>query len=84
MIPIGNLAYYLSLSEIGYPISPLVIGLILGPMVDSKLRRALMVSEGSFTPMFTILVSLILLLVIVITIVSQLPAFKRVKQKVSD
>jgi hypothetical protein len=34
----------------GYPIAPLVIGVILGPMADENLRRALMVSQGSFMP----------------------------------
>lgn len=48
MVPIGIAAYFLT--EWKYPISPLVIGVILGPMADENLRRALMVSEGSLTP----------------------------------
>jgi putative tricarboxylic transport membrane protein len=39
--------------QMGYPIAPLVIGVILGPMADENLRRALMVSQGSFMPVFT-------------------------------
>ena len=62
----------------GYPIAPLVIGVILGPMADQNLRRALMVSQGSFMPVFTRPVALILFLVIVLTVASQLPAYKRV------
>ena len=78
MVPVGILAYYLS--EMEYPIAPLVIGVILGPMADSSLRRALMVSGGSFRPMFTRPVALILLLVIILTIISQTPFMRKLKR----
>ncbi len=76
MVPIGVVAYFMT--EMGYPIAPLVIGVILGPMADQNLRRALMVSQGSFLPVFTRPVALILFLVIVLTILSQTPVYKRV------
>jgi putative tricarboxylic transport membrane protein len=75
MIPVGMMAYFLT--EMGYPIAPLVIGVILGPMADQNLRRALMVSQGSFLPVFTRPVALILFLVILLTIFSQFPIYKR-------
>lgn len=75
MIPVGIMCYFLT--EMGYPIAPLVIGVILGPMADQNLRRALMVSRGSFLPMFTRPVSLILLLVILITLMSQTKWYKK-------
>ena len=75
MVPIGIVAYYLG--EMGYPVPPLVIGVILGPMADENLRRALMVSQGGFLPFFTRPVSLILLLIIVFTVVSSTSAYKR-------
>jgi putative tricarboxylic transport membrane protein len=65
----------------GYPIAPLVIGVILGPMADENLRRALMVSQGSFLPVFTRPASLILFLIIVWTIVSQFQFYKNFKDK---
>jgi putative tricarboxylic transport membrane protein len=46
-------------------------------MADENLRRALMVSQGSFMPVFTRPVSLILLLVILWTVVSQFDWFRR-------
>jgi putative tricarboxylic transport membrane protein len=79
MLPVGIVSYFLI--EMGYPIAPLVIGVILGPMADENLRRALMVSQGSFMPIFTRPVSLILFLVIVWTVVSQFPAYRRLKDK---
>jgi len=75
MLPVGIICYFLT--EMGYPIAPLVIGVILGPMADENVRRALMVSQGSFMPVFTRPVSLILFLIIVWTIASQLPWYKR-------
>ena len=82
MLPVGIISYFLV--EMGYPIAPLVIGVILGPMADENLRRALMVSQGSFLPVFTRPVSLVLFLVIVWTVVSQFPAYRQFKNKLMD
>jgi putative tricarboxylic transport membrane protein len=79
MLPVGIISYFLI--EMGYPIAPLVIGVILGPMADENLRRALMVSQGSFLPVFTRPVSLVLFLVIVWTVVSQFPTYRNFKDK---
>ena len=79
MLPVGIVSYFLI--EMGYPIAPLVIGVILGPMADENLRRALMVSQGSFLPIFQRPVSLILFLIIVWTIVSQFQFYKNFKDK---
>jgi len=74
MIPMGILTYYLT--DMGYPIPPLVIGVILGGMADANLRRGLMVSQGSLAPFFTRPVALILLLVIVLTFVTNMKFYK--------
>jgi putative tricarboxylic transport membrane protein len=79
MLPVGIICFFLT--EMGYPIAPLVIGVILGPMADENLRRALMVSQGSFMPVFTRPVSLILFIIIVWTIVSQFQWFRRFKDR---
>jgi len=82
MVPVGILAYFLT--EMEYPIAPLVIGVILGPMADANLRRALMVSKGSFLPMFTRPVSLILVLIILLMVVSQISWFKIFTNRLSN
>ena len=69
MLPVGIICYFMT--EMGYPIAPLVIGVILGPMADENLRRALMVSQGSFMPIFQRPVSLLLFLIIIWTVISQ-------------
>jgi putative tricarboxylic transport membrane protein len=33
----------------GYPIAPVIVGLILGPMAEQQLRRALSISQGDWT-----------------------------------
>jgi putative tricarboxylic transport membrane protein len=53
-------------------------------MADENLRRALMVSQGSFLPVFTRPVALVLFLVIVWTVLSQFPLFKSLKDKLLD
>jgi putative tricarboxylic transport membrane protein len=82
MLPVGIISYFLI--EMGYPIAPLVIGVILGPMADENLRRALMVSQGSFLPVFTRPVSLVLFLVIVWTVVSQFQIYRNFKNRLMD
>lgn len=82
MLPVGIISYFLT--EMGYPIAPLVIGVILGPMADENLRRALMVSQGSFLPIFTRPVSLILFLIIVWTVISQFQGFRKFKDRMVD
>src|SRR5690606_29015245 len=69
MVVLG-LIYYL-LTEMKYPVAPLVLGLILGPLLDVNLRRALLVSNGSLAPFVTRPVSAVLLAVIVLMLLSQ-------------
>jgi len=43
----GVLGYLMRLY--GYPIAPVVVGLILGPMAEQQLRRALSIAQGDWT-----------------------------------
>lgn len=77
MVIVGVFAYFLD--EMKYPISPLVIGVILGPMADENLRRALMVSEGSLMPFIERPVSIALIAVIVLIVMTKVPFYQRCK-----
>ncbi|WP_185984544.1 tripartite tricarboxylate transporter permease [Aureimonas mangrovi] len=44
LLAFGILGYFLR--RFGYPIAPVVVGLILGPMAEQQLRRALAISQG--------------------------------------
>lgn len=50
--------------------APLVIGFILGPMAETNLRRALMLSQGSVSPFFTKPISLLFIIATVLSIAS--------------
>ncbi|MCF3936735.1 tripartite tricarboxylate transporter permease [Acuticoccus sp. M5D2P5] len=75
MLIVGVAAYLLTAMR--YPIAPLVIGVILGPMADENLRRALMVGQGDLTGFYTRPVSLILIAAIALTVFSQMPVIRR-------
>ncbi|WP_266082328.1 tripartite tricarboxylate transporter permease [Haladaptatus caseinilyticus] len=47
MVGAGILGYLMRLEE--YPLAPMVLGLILGPIAESNLRRALTISGGSLS-----------------------------------
>jgi putative tricarboxylic transport membrane protein len=82
MIPMGIFAYYFT--DMGYPVPPLVIGVILGTMADANLRRGLMVSQGSLAPFFTRPVALALLLVIFFTFVTNMKFYKNFMAKIKN
>lgn len=66
MLAFGLIGYFLESNRI--PLAPLILGLILGELVERKLRTGLISSGGDFTPMFTrpICVGLIALLVVML------------------
>lgn len=75
MLCFGYLVYILE--EIGYPVAPLVIGLLLGTMADVSLRRALLGSSGSIEPFISRPVALVLLALIVLSLCLQSKVFRR-------
>jgi TctA family transporter len=62
--------------------APLILALILGPMAEEYLRRALLISHGNATVFFTSPVSIATLLVAAVLLVSiLLPSFRRVREE---
>jgi putative tricarboxylic transport membrane protein len=47
----GILGYFLI--KFKFPLAPVILGFILGPIVELNLRRGLMLSQGDFTPFLT-------------------------------
>ena len=64
------------LREMHYPMAPLVLGLILGELLDKNLRRALTLSDGDLTPFFTRPISAVLWGVTLLLIVSAIPTMR--------
>lgn len=57
----GVVGYFLTKND--YPVAPLVLGLVLGPMIENNLRRALTTSNGDFMIFITSPLSLAFLII---------------------
>ncbi len=71
----------LILSWVGAPAAPFLLGVILGPMTDSNLRRALRLSDGSFAPMFQRPICIFFLIVCAFMVLSQTGLFRWIKNR---
>ena len=47
MLAFGVIGYFAK--KLGYPMAPLVLGLVLGPRTENSLRQSIMMSEGSLS-----------------------------------
>ncbi|MEJ8836640.1 tripartite tricarboxylate transporter permease [Ramlibacter sp. AN1133] len=61
--------------------APLLLGFVLGPMMEENLRRALLLSRGEFSTLFTRPLSLSLLIAtLVLLVIVALPAIRRKRE----
>ena len=65
------------MAHLKFPSAPFLLGVILGPMADTNLRRALTLSDGSILPFFTRPICLFFAVIILLMIVAQLGVFSR-------
>jgi putative tricarboxylic transport membrane protein len=75
LLVFGLLGYGLRLFH--FPIAPVVVGLILGPMAEQQLRRALAISQGDVRVLFTSPISATLLALAALAFV--LPLIMRIR-----
>jgi len=61
MLFFGIIGYLLK--KFNFPEGPIILGIILGPLLETNLRRGLMKSQGSFIPFLTEPISAVFLLV---------------------
>ena len=63
----------------GIPVAPAVVGLILGPIAEEQLRRALTLSEGDPSILVSSPITIVLWAVVVIVLVASiaLPLWRR-------
>ena len=62
----GVLGYFMIKGN--FPLTPLVLGFILGPLLETNLRRGLMLSQGDFTPFVTQPIAVVFLLITVFSL----------------
>lgn len=79
MLAFGLIGFILR--EMKYPMAPLILGVVLGPILDANLRRSLSLSDGDLTPFFTRPISAVLCAAVVLTVVLGLkPVADRLKK----
>jgi len=75
MVVFGILGY--AMQEMDYPVAPMVLGIILGDILDKNLRRALVLTDGDLVPFFTRPISVVLILFILLSLVGKTRWFSR-------
>ena len=63
--------------RLDYPVAPLVLGRVLGDLMEKGLRRGLVLSDGSMEPFFTRPISAVLWVTIVLVVALKIPAVQR-------
>jgi putative tricarboxylic transport membrane protein len=82
MVVFGIIGYFMR--EMDYPIAPMVLGIILGTILDKNLIRSLIISEGNPLFFFESPISLIIAIVTLFTFFSRTRWFQALKSKISD
>jgi putative tricarboxylic transport membrane protein len=75
MVFFGILGFVLR--EMKYPMAPLVLGIILGDILDKNLRRALVLADGDLMPFFTRPISAVLWITTLLIVLFALPPVRR-------
>jgi putative tricarboxylic transport membrane protein len=83
MLGFGIFGYFLKMY--GYQVGPVILGMILGPLMDRSYRQAMISAEGQpvqfVTEFFTSTLSLVILSALVLTMLSQTAVWKRWRSK---
>ena len=82
MILFGIIGYIMR--EMDYPIAPMVLGIILGKILDKNLIRALIISEADITFFFASPISIIIAIVTFITLFSRARWFRAIFSFISQ
>ena len=79
MVFFSLLGYFFD--KIKFPLAPIILGIVLGPMAEEEMRRSLVMSSGDYSIFFTRPISLILLMAAMVSVLA--PIYKRYRQKAS-
>jgi putative tricarboxylic transport membrane protein len=75
MLLFGVLGYILRKYQ--FPVAPLVLGIVLGDLMEKSLRRGLVLSDGDLLPFISRPISAVLFAAIVITVVLRIPKVRQ-------
>jgi putative tricarboxylic transport membrane protein len=80
---LGVLGYVFA--KLGCEPAPLILGYVLGPMLEENLRRALLMSEGSFAVFVTRPISFVFLAIAALLLLAMIvPTLRRKREEVVD
>lgn len=80
MIAFGLIGFVMR--EAGFPVAPMVLGVVLGPILDSNLRRSLALTQGDLTPFFTRPISAVLAVLVLAILIAGLFPVRRLSARV--
>lgn len=75
MVAFGVIGFILR--RFGYPMAPLVLGIVLGDLLEKNFRRGLVLSDGDLSPFFTRPISGTLAAILALVLLSRVPAVRR-------
>ena len=82
MLGFGVLGY--CMDKLGVPAAPMVVGLILGNMLDTCLHQSLLISYGSWWIFVQEPISLVLLIIAALSLLSGTPLLEYIKRKIKS
>lgn len=77
MTLLGMLGYVMR--KMDFPIAPVILALVLGPMMETNLRRALSLSQGDYTTLFASPIALILWGMVLLSVLLPVLAWRKRK-----
>jgi putative tricarboxylic transport membrane protein len=80
MVAFGLIGFVLR--QYGYPMAPLVLGIVLGDLLEKNLRRGLVLSEGDLLPFVTRPISAVLFATIVLVVLFRFEWMRRLARRV--
>ena len=75
MLFFGVLAY--AMRRFGFPLAPIVLGIVLGKLLDEYLRHAMMIGNGSLAPLWQRPITLVLSMVCLAFVVYNIPVLRQ-------
>lgn len=65
-----------ALREMNYPMAPLVLGIVLGPLLDKSFRRGMVLFDGDFTGFLTQPIAIIMAAACLLMILASIPVLR--------
>ena len=73
MLAFGVIGFFLR--QLNFPMAPLVLGIVLGDLMEKNLRRGLVLSDGDLLPFFTRPIAFVIFALVAGTMLLNVPVF---------